>query len=52
MAWLGGTPPEYADPKFASTGEARGVTRVESVGTVKVSFDVVITNLDIVDIMN
>eukprot|EP01052_Picozoa_sp_SAG31_P065312 SAG31_NODE_24144_length_488_cov_0.917738_1_plen_68_part_00 len=54
LAWLAGTPPEYADPKFAATGEARSVTRVESVGTVKVVFDVVITNLtmDKVDIMN
>ena len=47
-----GTPPEFNNPKFATTGEARSVTRVRSLGTVKVVMDVVLVNVKALDLVS
>ena len=49
---LMGTPPEFNNPKFATTGEARSVTRVQSTGTVKVCMDVVLVNMKALDLVS
>jgi B9 domain-containing protein 1 len=49
---LMGTPPEFHNPKFATTGEARCVTRVQSLGTVKVCMDVVLVNMKALDLVS
>jgi len=49
---LMGTPPEFHNAKFATTGEARCVTRVQSLGTVKVCMDVVLVNMKALDLVS
>ena len=49
---LMGTPPEFHNPTFATTGEARCVTRVQSLGTVKVCMDVVLVNMKALDLVS
>jgi B9 domain-containing protein 1 len=45
-AWITGEPPEFLDgAKFVAQGVSRDVTRVESSGAVKVSFNVLTKNM-------
>lgn len=40
IGWLTGAPPEFYDARFAASSEGREVTRVRSVGTVRVTLQV------------
>lgn len=44
-SWLMGQQPEFVDAKFVSQGEGREVTRVQSQGTVNVTFQVVMKDM-------
>lgn len=47
FGWLKGKPAEYINPKeLISKNEGREVTRVQSVGTIKIQFHVTVKDMD------
>jgi len=51
LSYMSGKLPEYQNPKFASEGKLRSVTRSHSVGTVKITVNVILNNLKQNDIV-
>lgn len=46
MSWITGRRPEYLDAKFVSKSDGREVTRVKSSGSVKVTLNVNVKDIE------
>jgi B9 domain-containing protein 1 len=52
LAWLTGTAPEFADPKFPSYAEGRELTRTRSSGLVSIRLSIVTKDMELFGYMD